>query len=126
MARGQSSTEQINTPIQKSRKATQLERLLTGMVTAANRDGYAGANVSEVIGEAGVSRPTFYDYFGDRDDCFVAAVADVQGRLLREVQYAVASGPPERALAGALEATVAFAASQPAEARFLTVSYTHL
>jgi AcrR family transcriptional regulator len=105
--------------LQNRRKATQRERLVAGMIAAANRDGYAGANVSEVIAEAGVSRPTFYDYFEDRDDCFVAAVTDVQGDLLREVQGSVASGPPERALASALEATVAFAVSRPADARFL-------
>jgi AcrR family transcriptional regulator len=119
MPRRQSPPQPINTPVQNRRKTTQRERLLGGMIAAANRDGYAGANVSEVISEAGVSRPTFYDYFEDRDDCFVAAVADVQGRLLGDIQDAVASGPPERALAGALEATVAFAVSQPAEARFL-------
>ena len=119
MAPRQSSTQPINTPSQNRRKASQRERLLTGMIAAANRDGYAGANVSEVIGEAGVSRPTFYDYFEDRDSCFVAAIADVHRRLLREVRDALAGGPPERALAGALEATVAFAGSQPADARFL-------
>src|SRR5664279_4429812 len=101
MAPRQTSTQPINTPSQNRRKASQRERLLTGMIAAANRDGYAGANVSEVIGEAGVSRPTFYDYFEDRDSCFVAAIADVHRRLLREVRDALAGGPPERALAGA-------------------------
>src|SRR5450759_2865899 len=104
MPRRPAAEPQINTPVQNRRKATQRERLLNGMFSAANREGYAGANVSEVIAEAGVSRPTFYDYFEDRDDCFVAAVTDVQGDLLREVQGSVASGPPERALASALEA----------------------
>ena len=70
----------INTPVQNRRKATQRERLLTGMIAAAVRDGYADANVSAVIAEAGVSRPTFYDYFVDSDDCFLAALAQVQDR----------------------------------------------
>ena len=67
-----------------TRKSSQRERLLAGMVAAANRDGYADANVSAVIAEAGVSRPTFYDYFSDRDDCFVAAIADMHERLAAE------------------------------------------
>ncbi|HXM87565.1 MAG TPA: TetR/AcrR family transcriptional regulator, partial [Solirubrobacteraceae bacterium] len=56
----------------KGQKSTQRERLVHGMVEAANVGGYASANVSAVIANAGVSRPTFYEYFVDRDDCFVA------------------------------------------------------
>jgi AcrR family transcriptional regulator len=106
-------------PLPNWRKATQRERLLAGMITAANRDGYAGATVSAVIREAGVSRPTFYDYFEDRDDCFVAAVVDTHEQLLRGVCEAVEAAPSERALVVAVEATLEFAGSQPAAARFL-------
>ncbi len=119
MPRRPATNEAINTPLQNRRKATQRERLLNGMIAAATRDGYAGANVSAVIGEAGVSRPTFYDYFDDRDDCFVAAVVDVQKRLLEEVRHAIAQEPPQRALAAVTRATLSFASSRPVEARFL-------
>jgi TetR/AcrR family transcriptional regulator len=120
MPRRTAAKEEINAPLQNRRKATQRERLLSGMVAAANREGYAGANVSNVIGEAGVSRPTFYDYFEDRDDCFIATVVDVHKHLLGRVRDAVAEGPPEHALTASIEAMVAFADSRPAEARFLT------
>src|SRR4051812_38327284 len=113
MARRAATKRPINTPLQKGRKATQRERILAGMVVAANRDGYSGASVSAVIGEAGVSRPTFYEYFEDRDDCFVACVVDVQERLLAEVRAQVAKAQPERAAAIAVAATVAFASAHP-------------
>jgi AcrR family transcriptional regulator len=106
--------------LQKGRRSTQRERLLAGMVTTANRDGYAGANVSKVIAEAGVSRPTFYDYFADRDDCFLAALDAIQQRLLRSVRDAVAQRPPEQAIEAGVTAIVTFASNQPAEALFLT------
>jgi AcrR family transcriptional regulator len=109
----------INSQLQKGRKSTQRERLLTGMVAAANKGGYLGATVSEVIAQAGVSRPTFYEYFADRDECFVACAEDVRSRLLGEVRGAVRERAPEEALAGAIEALVAFAVAQPAQARFL-------
>jgi AcrR family transcriptional regulator len=109
----------INTPLQKGRKSTQLERLLAGMVAAANEGGYTGATVSEVIAYAGVSRPTFYDYFGDRDECFLACVKDLRARLLEVVRSSVGEQTPEDALAGAIEALFAFAAAEPANARFL-------
>jgi AcrR family transcriptional regulator len=89
------------------------------MVAAANRGGYLGATVSEVIAQAGVSRPTFYDYFADRDECFVACAEDVRATLLADVRRAVGKRPPEEALAGAIDALVAFAATEPAKARFL-------
>jgi len=119
MPRRAASKQSINTPLQKGRKATQRERLLAGMVAAANKEGYAGASVSAVIGAAGVSRPTFYDYFADRDDCFVATIVDVHERLLGDVRAAVAEAPPEQAVSSAIRALVAFASAQPAAARFL-------
>jgi AcrR family transcriptional regulator len=119
MPRRSATKQSINTPLQKGRKATQRERLLAGMVAAANRDGYSGASVSAVIGAAGVSRPTFYDYFEDRDDCFIATIVDVHERLLGDVRAAVADAPPERAVASAIRALVAFASAEPAAARFL-------
>jgi AcrR family transcriptional regulator len=120
MARPSSRMNAINTTLQKGRKATQRERLLAGMITAANRDGYASANVSAVISEAGVSRPTFYDYFTDRDDCFIQTLADVHERLLAEVNDAVDAEPPERALYATVGAVIGFSGSEPAMARFLT------
>src|SRR2546427_567516 len=99
--------------MQKGHKSTQRERLLAGMILAANRDGYAHANVSEVIAEAGVSRPTFYDYFTDKDDCFVAAVTHAHEGLLSDVAAAVESSPPAQSAAACVEATVAFAGSEP-------------
>ena len=84
----------MTSTLQRGRRATQRERLLAGMVRAANRDGYARANVTSVIAEAGVSRPTFYDYFADKDDCFLAALADAQLRLLGDVRVAVEGERP--------------------------------
>jgi AcrR family transcriptional regulator len=120
MGRRAHRTTVINTTLQKGRKSTQRERLLAGMITAANRHGYAGANVSAVISEARVSRPTFYDYFADRDDCFLAAVAEVESRLLADVEGSLHEEPPQRAVLASVRALVGFAGREPAMARFLT------
>jgi AcrR family transcriptional regulator len=53
--------------------ASQRDRILVAMVDAVVELGYQRATVSEVIGRAGVSRRTFYEYFADRDECFLAA-----------------------------------------------------
>src|SRR5664279_4664888 len=112
-------TQPENGVRQKGRKSTQRERLLAGMVTTANRDGYAGANVSKIIAEAGVSRPTFYDYFTDKDDCFLGALGDINQRLLAEIRQAVEDHPPQQALQASLSALVEFASAEPEPALFL-------
>lgn len=89
------------------------------MVRVAGREGYARATVSAVIATAGVSRPTFYEYFADRDECFLAAVAHSQEQLSRAVREAIDRRPQERACQAAVEAMVGFAASQPMLARLL-------
>ena len=108
----------------RSRKQTQRERLVAGMIAAANRAGYAAANVSSVIANAGVSRPTFYDYFSDRDDCFHASVAEVAQQLESGIGEALQARPAEQASAAAIEAVVRFAREQPGAARFLTAEAT--
>jgi AcrR family transcriptional regulator len=89
------------------------------MVEIANRHGYARANVSAVIGQAGISRPTFYEYFADRDACFQASIEDVRDQLLDRIVKALESLPPQRAMAGAVEALLEYASAEPAAARFL-------
>jgi AcrR family transcriptional regulator len=103
----------------QARKSTQRERLLDGMVEVANRRGYAGANVSAVIAEAGVSRPTFYDYFADRDDCFIATIEDVNRELVERVAGALAEADAVHALPAAVTAVLEFAGTEPQRARFL-------
>jgi AcrR family transcriptional regulator len=103
----------------KRRVGGQRQRMLKGMVSAANRDGYAAANVASVIEQAGVSRPTFYEHFANREECFLAAGAEVRDRLLESVQKAVQSSPPAHAAARAIDALIAFSSSHPESARFL-------
>jgi AcrR family transcriptional regulator len=102
-----------------TRKSTQRGRLISGMLITANRDGYAGANVSNVIAHAGVSRPTFYDYFANKDECFLAVHDELSRGLLERIAPAVAAEPPERALQSTITALVGHAVAEPEQARFL-------
>ncbi len=101
-------------------KSTQRKRLLDAMIDVAARNGYASATIARAIAQAGVSRPTFYDYFTDKDDCFLAAFAVVQQRLLDDVRRAVESAEPRRAAAASIGALVEFARAEPEQALFLT------
>jgi AcrR family transcriptional regulator len=104
-------------PTRRDRKRTQRERLLNAMTELAGRDGLAETTIARVIARAGVSRPTFYEYFGDRDACFIAALSSVQQQLLANVRTAVESESPEHAVKAAITALIEFAGSQPGTAR---------
>jgi AcrR family transcriptional regulator len=59
------------------------ERLLEAATRCVARDGMAGANVAAVAAEAGVSRPTVYRYFADRQALIEATLMHA-GRDLAE------------------------------------------
>jgi AcrR family transcriptional regulator len=63
--------------------AVQRERLLAAMLRAAAELGYRELSVQDVLDRAGVSRPTFYEHFENKEDCFLAAF-DVAAARLRE------------------------------------------
>lgn len=92
------------------------------MVMAARRHGYAGANVSQVIARAGVSRPTFYEYFADKEDCFLATHRELAGLLVEQIRQTVSSEPPERAVQSGIRSFIELAEEHPNGASFLTDS----
>ncbi len=52
----------------------QRARILAAMTQVACERGAAGATVANVVARAGVSRRTFYEEFGDSEECFLAAL----------------------------------------------------
>jgi AcrR family transcriptional regulator len=106
--------------VQTGRKSTQRERLLTAMVRLVVRDGYASTTIAQVIAAAGVSRPTFYEYFSDRQDCFLVSLESVTERVIADVAGALQDAPGEQAEQVTIKTLVAWAASQPEQGRLLT------
>jgi len=51
----------------------QRARLLDATFAVVGEEGYRRLTVRKVSGRAGVSNKTFYDLFGDREECFLAA-----------------------------------------------------
>lgn len=101
------------------RKDTQRERLLSAVVDVAAQRGYADATVARIIARAGVSRPTFYKYFPSKDACFLAALEQIETRLLAAVDLEIGGLAPEHAISGAVRAISAFANAEPTMARVL-------
>ncbi len=62
------------------------ERLLEVAAICVARDGIAGTGIAHVALEAGVSRPTVYRYFKDRDELVRSVLLQAGLRLANEVQ----------------------------------------
>jgi AcrR family transcriptional regulator len=104
-------------------RAIQRERLIVAMLNAAAELGYLETNVQDVIDRAGVSRPTFYEHFSNKEDCFLAAFDSSAARLRKKVHAAVGKGGAvwrDRVRYG-LEALLRFASREPDTARTLVV-----
>jgi AcrR family transcriptional regulator len=52
---------------------SQRERMLEAMIDAVAEQGYHATTIVEVSRRAGVGRRTFYEHFGDKESCFLAA-----------------------------------------------------
>jgi AcrR family transcriptional regulator len=105
------------------RKTTQRERLLDAAVQIAATHGYHNCTVTKIVGAAGVSRPTFYDYFSDRDTCLLAALATLNDNLLSLTADAVEHADASRAPFVALDAIIDFCHARPAEARLWLIEW---
>ncbi len=96
---------------------SQRSRLLGAAIRIAGSEGYAGMTVSAVIAKAGVSRKTFYEFFSDREDIFLAAFDLVVAQAIEGCREAYEGDGtwPER-LRRVLESGLEALAAHPNEA----------
>jgi AcrR family transcriptional regulator len=104
-------------------RAVKRERLVVAMLKAAAELGYLETNVQDVIDRAGVSRPTFYEHFSNKEDCFLAAFDTSAERLRKKVDAAARKGGDiwRNRVRFALEALLRFASREPDTARTMVV-----
>jgi AcrR family transcriptional regulator len=101
----------------------QRARMLRSTAQVVSELGYAKLSVARVTGRAHVSRRTFYDFFADREDCFLATLEEAIGRvseLVRDAYEREDGDWPERVRAG-LVALLAFLDEEPAVASLLVI-----
>lgn len=98
---------------------SQRERLLQAVVEEVGEHGFEQTTIARVIARSGLSRPTFYVHFSDRQAGMLQALGDVQAALLAQIGQEISRQQPERAAQAAIEALLQFAEAQPAAARML-------
>jgi AcrR family transcriptional regulator len=103
--------------VRHRQKATQRERLLEAILEITARDGYTHTTVTKIVSAAQVSRPTFYEYFADKDTCLLAALTTINRELLSQATLAVRQADPSRAALATTDAIIDFCHADPAAAR---------
>lgn len=103
-------------------RAVQRERMLAAMHRAIAELGYPAVRVQDILDGAGVSRPTFYEQFNNKDDCFLSAFDSAAKRLRESIGAASEGGEDWREqIRLGLEALLRFIAAEPDAAATLIV-----
>jgi AcrR family transcriptional regulator len=93
-------------------------RIIDGLALEASEKGYRAVTVADIVKRAGIARNTFYENFGSKEDCFLAAQQHAISAALEEVVTAAGEFDdwPLQVEAG-LAAFLAYVAREPALAR---------
>ena len=76
-------------------EASQRWRLLAAAAEAVAEKGYGATTVADIIARAGISRKTFYVYFRDKEDCFLAGY-DAGVEVLLDAMKAAGDDQPDQ------------------------------
>ncbi|HEU4707034.1 MAG TPA: helix-turn-helix domain-containing protein [Solirubrobacterales bacterium] len=93
-------------------------RIINGLALEASEKGYRAVTVADIVKRAGIARNTFYENFGSKEECFLAAQEYAMSTALEQVVGAAGEIDewPRRVEAG-LAAFLAYVAREPALAR---------
>lgn len=96
------------------------QRLLDALAACIAEIGYQKTTVADIVRRARTSRRTFYEYFADRESCFVALLTDTHEDMIARISAAVDPHAPWRSqVRQAVHAWIAAAEATPA----LTLSW---
>lgn len=87
-------------PPRRRRDADQTrEDILQAALEEFSTMGHSGARVDRIAARAGISKPMIYDYFGDKDAIYTAALREAYVQIRRgEEKLALAPEAPEAAV----------------------------
>lgn len=96
----------------------QRARIIAALAQETAEKGYRAVTVADIVKRAGIARNTFYENFGSKEECFLAAQEFAMSTALERV--VVAAGEiddwPRRVRAG-ITAFLGYVAEEPALAR---------
>jgi AcrR family transcriptional regulator len=106
------------------RQSRQRDRLFAAAAAVFARVGYADASAEAIAREAGMSKATFYEHFGNKEDCIVAlfdAAIDAVLDAMRAAAAGNAHVDPRSRVRATLRAFLETLATFPDQSRTLLV-----
>ncbi len=104
----------------------QRSRLLAAAAVVIDEVGYEQASVARITDRARVSRRTFYELFGNREECLLALLEEAAERVRRELVAAGLEGLGWRErVRGGLWVILSFLEGEPVLARICVVESLH-
>jgi len=64
-------------------------KLLQGFVDAVDEKGFVAVTIADIVRHARLSKRTFYEHFGDKEDCFLGVYVFATDAILRAVEQAL-------------------------------------
>jgi len=90
-------------------------RLLDALATCIAEQGYAATTIADIVRCARTSLRTFYEYFADKNACYIALLTDANALIMQRIAAAVdPKAPWETQVRQAVTAWTTVAESAPA------------
>jgi AcrR family transcriptional regulator len=106
------------------RQDRQRSRLFAAAAAVFARNGYADATAESIAREAGMSKATFYEHFGNKEECILAlfdAAIDVVVDAISQASRDHGGDTPHGRVGAAVHAFLAVVAAYPDQAQTLLV-----
>ncbi|MDR3663050.1 MAG: TetR/AcrR family transcriptional regulator [Mycobacterium sp.] len=103
------------------------QRLLDAMAKCIVNTGFARATVADVVRVAATSRRTFYQHFGDLEDCLMALYSESVQTIIKAIRRAIdPDAPGDEQIRAAVQAWIDACDEQPALTSALTRDFAGL
>jgi TetR/AcrR family transcriptional repressor of mexJK operon len=79
-------------PKRQQNRIERERRLLDAALKIFSEKGFVGASMDDIAAEAGLTKPTLYQYFSSKDELFTAMMTQERDHMLESFEYPSASG----------------------------------
>ncbi len=79
-------------PKRQQNRILRERRILDAALVVFSQKGFVSASMDDIAAEAGLTKPTLYQYFPSKDELFTAMMTEERDHMLESFEYPCASG----------------------------------
>ncbi|MBZ7927187.1 TetR/AcrR family transcriptional regulator (plasmid) [Ensifer adhaerens] len=79
-------------PKRQQNRILRERRILDAALVVFSQKGFVSASMDDIAAEAGLTKPTLYQYFPSKDELFTAMMTEERDHMLESFEYPSASG----------------------------------